>query len=170
MTSKRSTLFSWASPLWKPHGFSQIEELIDHNDDLAVIFSFNSINSSLYFEAYTLVPLFSPSVLSRIYLSACNFPDSICNTFSRQDTPSTASQDLLPFVNLFLSQKKKYKPVAKRTRPVIAKLLDKFRIVRKINSDPLADFPIPPSIFDEVCAIIRKKLAAGIYEPSNLSY
>ena len=146
--SERSTLFSWASSLWKPHGFLQIKELIDHNDDLAIIFSFNLVNSSLYFEAYTPIPSFSPSVLSRIYLSACDFPDSTCNTFSRQDTLSIASQDLLPFVDLFLSQKKKYKPVAKRTRPVIAELPDKFRIVRKINGDPLADLlllnPNPP--------------------------
>src|ERR1700677_317598 len=32
------------------------------------------------------------------------------------------------------------------------------------------NFPIPPGIFDEVCAIVRKKLAAGVYEPSNSSY
>src|ERR1700677_4545010 len=124
--SERSTPFSWASSLWKPHSFSQIEQLIDHNDNVAIIFSFNSVNYSLYFEAYTPVLSFSPSVLSRIYLSTCDFPDLTCNTFSRQDTLSTASQDLLPFVNLFLSQKKKYKPVAKPTRPIIAELLDKF--------------------------------------------
>src|ERR1700677_2162273 len=107
--------FLWASSLWKPHSFSQIKELINHNDDLAIIVSFNSVNSSLYFEAYTHVPSFSLSVLSRIYLSTCDFPDSTCNTFSRQNTPPTASQDLLPFVDLFLSQKKEYKPIAKRT-------------------------------------------------------
>src|SRR6202453_4024123 len=28
----------------------------------------------------------------------------------------------------------------------------------------------PPGIFDEVCAMVRKKLAAGVYEPSNSSY
>src|ERR1700677_3359006 len=106
-------MFSWASSLWKPHSFLQIEKLINHNDDLAIIYIFNSVNSSLYFKAYTPVPSFSPSVLSWVYLSACDFPDSTCNTFSRQDTPSIVSQDLLPFIDLFLSQKKKYKPVAK---------------------------------------------------------
>jgi hypothetical protein len=32
------------------------------------------------------------------------------------------------------------------------------------------NFPIPPGIYKDVCAIVQKKLAAGIYEPSNLSY
>jgi hypothetical protein len=31
-------------------------------------------------------------------------------------------------------------------------------------------FPIPPGIYEDVCAIVQKKLAAGIYEPSNSSY
>jgi hypothetical protein len=29
---------------------------------------------------------------------------------------------------------------------------------------------IPPGIYEEVCAVIHKKLAAGVYEPSNSSY
>ncbi|OBZ73962.1 hypothetical protein A0H81_05907 [Grifola frondosa] len=32
------------------------------------------------------------------------------------------------------------------------------------------NIPIPPGIFDEVCRIIRKKIEAGVYEPSNSSY
>jgi hypothetical protein len=32
------------------------------------------------------------------------------------------------------------------------------------------NIPIPPGIYDEVCAVIQKKLAAGVYEPSNSSY
>jgi hypothetical protein len=32
------------------------------------------------------------------------------------------------------------------------------------------NIPIPPGIYDEVCALIRKKIAAGVYEPSNSSY
>jgi hypothetical protein len=31
------------------------------------------------------------------------------------------------------------------------------------------NFPIPPGIYEDVCAIVQKKLAAGIYEPSNSS-
>jgi hypothetical protein len=32
------------------------------------------------------------------------------------------------------------------------------------------NFPIPPGIYKDVCAIIQKKLVAGIYEPLNSSY
>ncbi|KAG5649750.1 hypothetical protein H0H81_002199 [Sphagnurus paluster] len=32
------------------------------------------------------------------------------------------------------------------------------------------NIPIPPGIYDEVCSIIRSKMAAGVYELSNLSY
>jgi hypothetical protein len=32
------------------------------------------------------------------------------------------------------------------------------------------NFPIPPGIYEDVCAIVQKKRAAGIYEPSNSSY
>lgn len=150
--------------------------------------------------------------------------------------------------------KKKYKPVAKKIRPLLAELPDRFRIVRKEVGDPLAalprlspnpppfkptgrytaqrrevaraehatflqpaeldlldDFmikheqgfawddsergrfrsdafppveipvvehkpwvlrniPIPPGIYDEVCGIIKQKIASGVYEPSNSSY
>ncbi|THH10096.1 hypothetical protein EW146_g8480 [Bondarzewia mesenterica] len=30
--------------------------------------------------------------------------------------------------------------------------------------------PIPPGIYDKVCDVIRTKIAAGVYEPSNSSY
>jgi hypothetical protein len=32
------------------------------------------------------------------------------------------------------------------------------------------NFPIPPGLFEEVCSIVQKKIAAGIYEPLNSSY
>ena len=32
------------------------------------------------------------------------------------------------------------------------------------------NIPIPPGLYDEICNIIRKKIAAGVYEPSNSSY
>jgi Integrase zinc binding domain/RNase H-like domain found in reverse transcriptase len=34
----------------------------------------------------------------------------------------------------------------------------------------LRNIPIPPGIYDEVCRVIRRKLTAGVYEPSNSSY
>ncbi|KAJ3474731.1 hypothetical protein NLI96_g12289 [Meripilus lineatus] len=32
------------------------------------------------------------------------------------------------------------------------------------------NIPIPPGIYDEVCRIIKDKIASGVYEPSNSSY
>ena len=150
---------------------------------------------------------------------------------------------------------RKYKPVAKRTHPVMAELPEKYRIIRNIVGDPLADMPqlnpnpppftptgrytmenkaiidkahpgdflwpaerelmhhfmclqnlgfawndsqrgnfrtdffppvrmpvvehkpwvlrnipIPPGIYNELCDLIRIKLQAGVYEPSNSAY
>ena len=150
---------------------------------------------------------------------------------------------------------KKYKPVALKVRPVLARSTEEFRIVRDIKGDPLANLPvlpefppefvprgrytrermekmdgqhradflmpeerkllhwlvsehndafawddsergkfkeeyfppvdiqtiphvpwvekpmrIPPAIYDEVCRIIKRKIDAKVYEPSNSSY
>lgn len=32
------------------------------------------------------------------------------------------------------------------------------------------NIPIPPGLYDEVCAVIKRKIDAGVYEPSNSSY
>jgi hypothetical protein len=32
------------------------------------------------------------------------------------------------------------------------------------------NIPIPPGIYDEVCRLIKRKIDAGVYEPSNSSY
>ena len=34
----------------------------------------------------------------------------------------------------------------------------------------LRNIPIPPGIYNELCDLIRIKLAAGVYEPSNSAY
>jgi hypothetical protein len=46
-----------------------------------------------------------------------------------------------PYTDLFLSTKEKYKFVAKKVRPVIGELPEKFRIERKIIGNPLDDLP-----------------------------
>jgi hypothetical protein len=61
---------------------------------------------------------------------------------------TSASKCLTPYTNLFLSTKKKYKPVAKKVRPVIGELPKKFCIERKIIGNPLNNLrvlnPNPP--------------------------
>jgi hypothetical protein len=76
-----------------------------------------------------LISLSNPqtSTLSRIYLSACDFPDMESSTFCNiTNTPSdltnSTSKHLTPYTDLFLSTKKKYKLVTKKVHPVIGEL------------------------------------------------
>lgn len=34
----------------------------------------------------------------------------------------------------------------------------------------LRNIPIPPGLYDQVCSVIQRKIAAGVFEPSNSSY
>jgi hypothetical protein len=246
-------------------GFSLFEGLVERENDYALIISLDSVNSSAFVEAYTPIPSSDSSTLSRIYLSACDFPDTPSSTFyntihtpaDSMTSPSMtfSSTHLTPYTDLFVSTKKKYKPITKKVCPVNRELPKKFHIERKIISNPLDNLPvlnpkplpfkpsdhntlkrrdqldknhpgnflwpaerdlmhdfmlahdsgfawseeeqgsfwtdffppvnflvvphtpwvernlsIPPGIYEDICAIVQKKLAAGIYEPSNLSY
>jgi hypothetical protein len=80
---------------------------------LCAHYSLDSVNSLAFVEA---IPSPDPSTLSRIYLSACDFPDTESSTFcNTTHTPTDlltfASNHLAPYTDLFLSTKKKYKPV-----------------------------------------------------------
>jgi hypothetical protein len=120
---------------------------VERENDYALIISLDSVDSSVFVEAYT--PIQSPdsSTLSCIYLSACDFPDmelsTFCNTTNTpSDSTTSASKHLVPYTDLFLSTKKKYKPITKKVRPVIGELPEKFRIERKIISNPLNNLPV----------------------------
>src|SRR5208282_1818630 len=80
---------------------------------------------------FTLAPLHSPFIL---------YPPLLPTTDSESD-PET-----LP---VLIATKKKYKPVARKVRPVLDDLPAKFHIIRNILGDPLADLPVlnphPPS-------------------------
>src|SRR5277367_2582255 len=182
------------------------------------------------------------------------------DSLSTSSTPSffipvaTVPQSSSKKVPIFISAKKKYKPVARKVRPVLEDLPGKFRIIRNIIGDPLAglptlnpnpppfiptgrytqerkelfnkantgfllpderallhhfmmvhqdafawdsserghfreDFfppvdipviphkpwvqrniPIPPGLYDELCRLVKDKLDAKVFEPSNSSY
>jgi hypothetical protein len=55
---------------------------------------------------------------------------------------TSASKHLAPYTDLFLSAKRKYKPIAKKVRPVIGELPEKFRIEHKIIGNPLDNLPV----------------------------
>ena len=182
------------------------------------------------------------------YSDSSLYPNTLFASVSELDANYAAAQ-----VDTFATRK--YKPVAKKIRPVLAELPDKYRITRNIVGDPLANMPplnpnppdftptgrytkerrdiidkvhsdefllpeerklmhhfmsvqnlgfawedsergrfredffppimmpviehkpwvlrnmpIPPGIYDEVCRLIKVKIAAGVYERSNSSY
>jgi hypothetical protein len=127
-------------------GFSLFEGLVERDNDYVLIISLDSVDSSAFVEAYTPILSSDSSKLSRIYLSACDFPDTLSSTLyntthTHADSSTSPSDRLVPYTNLFLSAKKKYKPIAKKVRPVIVELPEKFCIERKIISNPLDDLP-----------------------------
>jgi hypothetical protein len=120
---------------------------VERENDYVLIISLDSVNSSAFVEAYTPIPSSDSSTLSCIYLSACDSPDTKSLTFSHTtDThtnSSTVSSDrLASYTDLFLSAKNRYKPGAKKVRPIIRELPKKFPIEHKIISNPLDDLPI----------------------------
>ena len=84
-----------------------------------------------------------PSTTSTLHISTSRDPylvpidTSISSRTLLIPVDTTDTQDLQ--VSTFGNRK--YKPVAHKVRPVIADLPDKFRIVRNIIGDPLADMP-----------------------------
>jgi hypothetical protein len=81
------------------------------------------------------------------------------------------SKCLAPYTDLFLSAKKKYKPVAKKVRPVIGELPEKFRIERKIISNPLDDLPVlnlnPPPFIPTNCYTLERQEQLNKNHPGN---
>jgi hypothetical protein len=131
-----------------------LEGLTDRENDYALIISFDSVNSSAVIESYTPLSSLDSSTLSCAYLSACDGPGLLttCNNFdtfgstfdvftSNKNGLIKTQKHLDHSANIFLSSKKKYKPVAKKVRPVIGELPKKFQIERKIIGDPLDNIP-----------------------------
>jgi hypothetical protein len=240
------------------YGFSYDEGLIGDSEYLALVVEYDERTSTFAVESYTPISAADPqsldSQLSRQYIYSSDF--SVIAERNAHVMPREAMEALqVQVAPVFLSLKKKYKPVAKKVKPVAATLPENFRIMRKIEGDPLAsmpqlspnpppfvptgrytqerkqiidkahppgflwpaeralmhdfmrlqeqgfawndlergrfrtdffppiqfpviphtpwiqkNFPIPPGLYEEVCGIIRKKMEAGVYEPSNSSY
>ena len=252
-------------------GFSLIDELSHQGDSGSPVPATTSLSVSSFVSSLTsnlavpntrlvsvsshdIVSISSPSLAeSAVNAANKNISSSLLDLSSLSPSHASVSPHLdLPIANF---GKRKYKPVALKTRPVITSLPERFRIIRDIRGDPLAsipalspvpppfvptgrytderhdiidsvhpagflwpseralmhhfmclqnegfawddsergrfrdDFfppvevpivdhkpwvlrniPIPPGIYHEVCALIRRKIAAGVYEPSNSSY
>jgi hypothetical protein len=123
---------------------------------------FDSYTQTAYISSYTQLPSSAgrKDVLDA-YFSVCDLPDP-SSLSSNSTSPSSIYsssihvpppqvRDPLETIPIFVSAKKKYKPVAKKVRSVLAPVPEQFRIVRNILGDPLADMPKldpnPPSQF-----------------------
>ncbi|KZS99419.1 uncharacterized protein LAESUDRAFT_765550, partial [Laetiporus sulphureus 93-53] len=265
-TASQSTAF----PI-EGSGFSLTEDMSTESSGMALIIDVSSTNTPII-SAYSPVVSSDPVSVQSSYLRASGqVLDAVSSLYTVtsdfRPTSRTSTSRLLQTIlgqgcdhessskAGYAATKKKYKPVALKTRPVIASVPEQFRIVRRIVGDPLRhlpelperpgpffptgrytkermealdvahqpgflwpeeralmhafmclhnqafawsdsergrfkseyfppiDFPvvphqpwvqrnipIPPGIYKEVCAIIKKKLDAGVYEPSNSSY
>ena len=122
--------------------------LIPHpcSDPVAVFSSSISHSHLSSIPLDTTYPSTFDSPLSRIYLSACDLPQdtafpTLSQSYLTNITKPKTQIDRSDFTDIFLQTKKKYKPVALKTKPVLAELPSRFRINRKILGDPLADLP-----------------------------
>jgi hypothetical protein len=151
-------------------------------DDCAVIVEFDLDTQTAYISSYTQLSSSAghDSVLDA-YFSVCDLPDPLSLSSSYSDSHSSVStlsnRILVPppsvseNVDTFILAKKKYKPVAKKVRSVLAPVPEQFRIVRNILGDPLADMPVldpnspskftPTSRYTEQCHDITDKSNSG---------
>jgi hypothetical protein len=133
----------------------QVEEKTSEIDQCACIITFDSTNSSLIIERTSDIPDFdsspysSSAIISTLYLSASDqfhVPQNALMVFTPMQTPTPKSfpsyvTTIDSTYPTFTATKKKYKPIAQKVWPVIAELPDRFRIIRNIIGDPLADMP-----------------------------
>jgi len=237
-----------------------IEDLVNNQGELAITFEAEQGPNTLYIEACAQLPANATRKdIAAAYLSLCDIESPTISTyFSESSEPSRKTKQVYTIdtrTPLAIFAGKKYKPVARKIRPVETELPSRFQIIRDIKGDPLADMPqllaqppeftptgrytqermeqfakvhegefllpeekklvhhfmslqngafawtdqergnfredffppveiptiphkpwaqrnipIPPGIYDEVCQLMRLKLDAGVYEPSNSSY
>src|SRR6202142_103222 len=135
-------------------GFLQFDDLITDQGDFAIIVSFDQNLEHPSLEAYTTIPSSNISnPLVPVYLSACditsealssdciNITTQECSRDSEEEEKAEVKEKVENVLTL-LSTKKKYKPVAQKTKSVLAELPQKFRVVRKIEGNPLKDMPV----------------------------
>ena len=134
-------------------GLLQLEDLISNQGDIALVIETDSTspNTHSILSFSRLPPSPSQTDIALCYFEACGL-DPCTNSFQLTDVsnrhslshplhpPSPSNTPLVALVT-----KKKYKPVALKTHPVLGTLPSKFHIERNIIGNPLADIPtIPP--------------------------
>ena len=127
----------------------RLKDLISDQGDIALVIETDSTspNTHRILSFSRLPPSASRTDIAHCYFEACGL-DACTNTFQLTNVsnrhslshplrpPSPSDTPLVTLVT-----KKKYKPVALKTHPVLGTLPSKFCIERNIIRDPLADIP-----------------------------
>ena len=135
-------------------GFLRLEDLISDQGDITLVIETDSTSPDTHkiLSFSCLPPSPSRTDIALCYFEACRL-DPCTNTFQLADIsdrrslshplqpPSPSDTPLIALVT-----KKKYKPVALKTHPVLGTLPSKFRIERNIIRNPLTDIPTIPLI------------------------
>ena len=150
----------WQSPLCRethPHsntecGFLSINDLVNNQGELALTLEFNSSNHQMCIEACAQLPANATRQnLAAVYISLCSdnllifnslYPMPQCDTL-QSDTadPPIPMFSLNTHTPLAIFASKKYKPVARKIRPIETELPSRFQIIWDIKGDPLQDMP-----------------------------
>ena len=129
-------------------GFLRLGDLIRDQGDVALVVEYDSkfpdFSSIIAFSE--ILPLPSPTDISLCYFEACNTNQCTNMRMSKDRnrehsvlSTCTISSNDAPLATF--AAKKKYKPVARKVRPILDTLPLRFRIERNIIGDPLADLP-----------------------------
>ena len=136
-------------------GFLQLEDLIGDQGDIPLIIKTNSMspNTPKILSFSCLPPLPSQKDIALCYFEAshinpCTTTFQLANECNKHSlscpTQLSSPADTPPLTTLVV--KKKYRPVALKTHPVLGTLPSKFHIECNIIRDPLTDILIPPLI------------------------
>src|SRR5882762_4307180 len=133
-----------------PHhnGFLSIDELVNNQGELALILEFDHTQNVCNIEACAQLPAdATQKELAAAYFSLCdsNSP-TLSPFFSDSDANTPCANAARVFIinsrtPLAIFAGKKYKPVARKIRPIETELPSRFRIIRDIKGDPLANLP-----------------------------
>ena len=134
-------------------GFLSIDDLANNQGELVITIENDSEHDTLYIEACAQLPENATrNNIAAAYISLCSDDSPAFDSFftqSQSDTPPRSAVcnsgphiytlEARPPLAIFAG--KKYKPVARKIRPIETELPSRFRIICEVRGDPLQDIP-----------------------------
>src|SRR6201996_9039153 len=133
-------------------GFLSIDDLVNNQGELALTLEFDSSNQHMCIEACAQLPANATQQnIAAAYISLCSDDLPTFSAIHPIPHPDTRQGDqtspTLPIFSLetrtllAIFAGKKYKPVARKIRPIETELPSRFRIIHDIKGDPLETLP-----------------------------